>query len=73
MFESKTVMKITFWLTRNGLRTAFTATELQMTEKLFKKLTKLKNPNMFLKTNFFENHNRLKISTIRDELNFNIS
>ena len=32
------------------------------TEKLFKKKTKLKNPNLILKTDIFRGHNRLRIT-----------
>ena len=39
-----------------------TETALQIEQKTLKK-TKLKNPNLFLKTNIFKNQNRLRITT----------
>ena len=45
----------------------------KLTEKNFKKMTMHKNPNMFLKTNKFKSHKRLKISTDSDALNCNTS
>ena len=38
------------------------------TKKRFKKMMKLKNQNIFLKTNIFKFYNRLKISTDSVEL-----
>ena len=40
----------------------------KLTEKLFEKMTKLKNPNLFLKANIFKNQNRRQISTNSNEL-----
>ena len=63
MFEAKSVIKIKLKLTGNGLWPWSTQTELQIDRKAIKKMTKLNNPNMFMKTKTFKSHNRLKVPT----------
>ena len=52
--EAKTFMDIKILFTGSVLWPMFTETEQQINEKRFKKLMKLKNPNIFLKTNNFK-------------------
>ena len=62
-FKFKTFIDIKILFTGNVLWPVFTETELQINRKTFQKMMMLKNPNIFLKTIIFKNHNRLKIST----------
>ena len=54
-FEAKTFIDIKILFTGNVLWTVFTETELQINQKTFKKMMKLKNPNIFLIYILFSN------------------
>ena len=54
-FEAKIFIGIKILFIQNVFRPVFTETELQINRKTIQKMTMLKNPNMFLKTNIFEN------------------
>ena len=71
--EAKIVIEIKLYFAGNGLWPVFIETDLQIDRKINKKVTKLKNPIMFLKTNICKSHKRFRISTNNDRLNCNTS
>ena len=68
MFEAKIFIKKKYSPVKTGCDLCLQRLIKKPTKKLFKNMTRLKNPNMFLKTNIFKSHNRLKISTKSDGL-----
>ena len=68
MFEAETVTEIINSSLETGHVLCLQTVSYKPTQKLFKRMTKLKNQIMLLKANIFKSDNRLKISTTSDKL-----